>query len=248
MPTPARTDPTSADTRGDRTRRAILAAARSHFAAHGFDDTTMAGVAKDAGVSGPTVAFHFGSKVGLLAAVIGDYYDELLVRIDAVIDAPSSPADRLRAFARFWMGGQEDAFELFAVFSAKAGWKSGDSEIVVAMRENNRRVTRVLERLVDDLKADGTLRADVSTRLLRDAFFGTCEHIWRGRLHTSRPWNPDRAADDLLDLLFRGAAPAPAAPAPVPATVPEATPLAELDRKLDVLLARTDPAPAKGAP
>lgn len=240
MNQPVRTDPSPADTRGDRTRRAIVAAARERFATHGYEESTLADVASDAGVSGPTVAFHFGSKTGLLAAVIGDYYDALLVRIDEVIDAPTSPADRLAAFARFWVGAHEDSFPLLGIFAAHGGWRAADSEIGRTLAANNRRVTRVLERLIDDLKADGTLRGDVSTRLLRDAFFGTCEHIWRGRLRTSRPWDPDRAADDLLDLLFRGAA--------VPAPQRDATPLSEIERKLDLLLARTDPDPDQGAP
>jgi AcrR family transcriptional regulator len=245
MNQPVRTDPSPADTRGDRTRRAIVAAARERFTTHGYAESTLADVARDAGVSSPTVAFHFGSKTGLLAAVIADYYDGLLAQIDEVIDAPSSPADRLTAFAHFWIGAHEDSFPLFGVFAAHGGWRAADSEIGRTLAENNRRVTRVLERLIDDLKADGTLRDDVGTRLLRDAFFGTCEHLWRGRLVSSRPWNPDRAADELLDLLFHGAVPAPAA---VPASVPEATPLAELDRKLDLLLARTDLDPIQGAP
>lgn len=50
------------------TRRAILDAARSAFAAHGYDQTTIRGVAAVAGVDASMVMRYFGSKAGLFAA------------------------------------------------------------------------------------------------------------------------------------------------------------------------------------
>lgn len=224
-------------TRGDRTRRAILDAARRRLMERGFEDTTLGDVAAAAGVSGPTVAFHFGSKIGLLAAVVDDYYDDLLARVEPVIDAPSSPIDRLAAFARFWLQAIDGDFALFGVFLGHGGFRDVASESGLAMRRNNARVTRLLERLVDDLKSDGALRADVPTRLVRDAFFGTAEHVLRGRLHTDRPLDHRRAAGQILDLVLHGAA------AQRPAEEGHVDRLAAIDRKLDQLLAqsRADP-------
>lgn len=232
-------DASTAETRGARTRRAIVVAATRRFARDGFEETTLVDVAADAGVSGPTVAFHFGSKSGLLVAVINAHYEGLMAQIDEVINAPSSPAERLVAFARYWVRPWDN--DLYGVFVAYGGWRLTDSESGVALRENNRRLTRVFERLVDDLKADGTLRADVPTHLVRDAFFGTVEHVQRGHLHARRPFDSDRVADQILDLILRGARPAPAV-----AVTDERPALATIDRKLDLLLARlpTDP----GAP
>jgi len=193
-----------AGTKGDRTRRAIIAAARNHLACKGFDETTLADVAAEAGVSGPSVAFHFGSKSGLLTAVVTDYYDDLIARMETVVAKPHSPFERLVALARFWLREHDGNFDLYSVFAAHGGWRTTDSDSGKALRENSRRVARVFERLVDDLKADGTISADVTTRLLRDGFFGTAEHVLRGQLHSSRPLNADRAADEILDLLLRG--------------------------------------------
>jgi AcrR family transcriptional regulator len=227
-------------TRGDRTRHAILAAARARFAADGFEETTLAGVAADAGVAGPTVAFHFGSKMGLLRAVVDDYYEDLVRRGEAVIDGPTSPMGRLVAFARFWLRAIDGDFDLFGVFFGHGGFRDIDSETGDALRRNNARVTRLFERLVDDLKADGTLREDVSTRLVRDGFFGTAEHVLRGRLHGRRRLDHRRAADDILELVLRGAA-----AAPPHATAPDR--LAAIETRLDTLLSRAAPAPVSGA-
>ena len=192
--------------RGDRTRQAVLAAARERFARDGFEETTLGGVAADAGVAGPTVAFHFGSKQGLLTAVIADYYEDLVGRARAVVDEPSSPRARLEAFARFWLQAIDGDFALFAVFVAHGGLRDVDSPSGAALHEGNAQVTRVFERLVDDLKADGTLRSEVPTRLVRDAFFGTAEHVLRGQLRSTRRLDHRRAADQVLDLVLHGSA------------------------------------------
>ena len=54
--------------RSAATRRAILEAARSAFAAHGYDQTTIRSVAATAGVDPSMVMRYFGSKAGLFTA------------------------------------------------------------------------------------------------------------------------------------------------------------------------------------
>ncbi len=61
--------PGSGGPRSASTRRAILDAARSAFAAHGYEQTTIRAVAATAGVDASMVMRYFGSKAGLFAAV-----------------------------------------------------------------------------------------------------------------------------------------------------------------------------------
>lgn len=53
-------------------RDEIIAAARTLFAQQGIDATTMADIAAVAGISPPTVFNYFGSKDGILIALIGE--------------------------------------------------------------------------------------------------------------------------------------------------------------------------------
>jgi AcrR family transcriptional regulator len=77
--TPARSDDTPTPRprrrRGPRgavadTRGAVLAAARTRFAEHGYDGTKLRDVAADADVDVALVSYHFGSKDGLFAAAM----------------------------------------------------------------------------------------------------------------------------------------------------------------------------------
>ncbi|MEU9737035.1 TetR family transcriptional regulator [Streptomyces sp. NPDC048002] len=56
--------------RSDQTRAAILAAARQHFATHGFEGTTIRAVAADAGIDHSMVMRYYGSKARLLDAAL----------------------------------------------------------------------------------------------------------------------------------------------------------------------------------
>lgn len=190
-------------TRGDRTREAILVAAREHVAEHGFERATLGRIAADAGVTQGTVVFHFGSKAGLLAALLGDHYDRLLADLDEVLDPAAPPAERLATFARWWLARNAEDFPLLSVF-ARHGRRTEPDEIVAAFGEANRRVTRRFEALVEDLKHAGVVAPEVPTRIVRDAFFGTTEHLVIGRVLTGRPEDLDGAAADVVALLLRG--------------------------------------------
>lgn len=213
--------------RGDRTRAAILAAAARHLADHGLEGTRGSAVAADAGVSEATVWFHFGTKTGLLVAVMDDYYDRLLADIDDALAEATTPRGRLDAVVRFWLRRMTNDLPLVGEFQ-RHGRSGHDPTAVDAFTACNRRVVRRFERLVEDLVATGDVRDDVPTWLVRDLVFGAAEHLLVGRAVTGRVGDPEASADQLLDVVLHGVAPRVAAR--------EGPSLATIDAKLDRLL------------
>ena len=63
-------------------KRSIVAAARKLFMEAGYEGTTIDGIAEEAGLSGVTVHNYYGTKSGVLMAVVADSDRELLGRID----------------------------------------------------------------------------------------------------------------------------------------------------------------------
>lgn len=61
--------------RGRQRRDAILEAAADLFAVNGYRGTGLAAVADRVGVTQPTILHHFGSKRGLLTAVVSSLHD-----------------------------------------------------------------------------------------------------------------------------------------------------------------------------
>jgi len=66
------------------TKAAILAAARTRFAAEGYRSASLRAVARDAGVDAALVVRYFGSKPGLFAAAT-----DIDLRIPDLTDAPA---------------------------------------------------------------------------------------------------------------------------------------------------------------
>ena len=78
-------------------RARILDAARRHFLESGFEAATIEALAESAGVSAVTVYNYYGTKRGLLLALVGQSDDMLIGKIDSFIANP--PDDPLEALS-----------------------------------------------------------------------------------------------------------------------------------------------------
>ena len=79
------------------TRARILDAAAPVFAEHGFAGASTRTLAAAAGVNIATLAYHFGDKEGLYAAVVDRIYEQLLAVDLELTRLPPGRADRVRA-------------------------------------------------------------------------------------------------------------------------------------------------------
>ena len=101
--------------RSDRTKAAILTAARERFAAHGYERTTIRGVASDAGIDPSMVMRYFGNKVQLFDAALA--IDLRLPDLSAV-GAEDLPRILVRHFLSRWEGDPADDALLVLLRSA----------------------------------------------------------------------------------------------------------------------------------
>ena len=79
----------------DERRRQLLARATELFATHGYDELSMAKLAREAGISKPLLYHYFPSKRDLFEAVLGQAAEEHLRRITT--DDALPPAAQLTA-------------------------------------------------------------------------------------------------------------------------------------------------------
>jgi AcrR family transcriptional regulator len=85
------------------TRAAILAAARSSFAAHGYAATTVRSVAAAAGVDAALVHHYFGTKDDLFVAALELPVDPRAALAGAAAEGPDGAGERmLRVFLSVW--------------------------------------------------------------------------------------------------------------------------------------------------
>ncbi|MFJ3925445.1 TetR family transcriptional regulator [Streptomyces sp. NPDC090022] len=99
----------------EQTKATILRAARDHFAAHGYERTTIRGVASDAGIDPSMVMRYFGSKDKLFDAALA--VDLRLPDLSAVA-ADRLPEALVRHFVDRWEGDPADDALLVLLRSA----------------------------------------------------------------------------------------------------------------------------------
>jgi AcrR family transcriptional regulator len=95
----------TAERKSERTRRAILDAARTHFAARGFDGANLRAIGAEASIDPSMVVRYFGSKEGLFAAAVD--VDLLLPELADVASAEHGLV-LTRHFVRRWEGDLSD--------------------------------------------------------------------------------------------------------------------------------------------
>jgi AcrR family transcriptional regulator len=98
---PASRVPGSGGPRSERTRRAILGAARAMFAARGYEGTTIRAVAARADVDASMVMRYFQSKAGLFTAAV-----TLDLRVPDLRSVPASGRGEL--LVRYFISRWED--------------------------------------------------------------------------------------------------------------------------------------------
>ena len=138
-------------TTGD-TRAAILAAARSQFAARGFSGASLRSIAREAGVDASLISHYFGDKSQLLVATMELPVNPVEKIAGVVAGGPDGMAERLlRTFLTAWDPHRE-------VFSTlvRTTLGGGDTEAPMLQLARSVLVASLLEVLVGD---DRDLRA-----------------------------------------------------------------------------------------
>ena len=182
------------------TERRITDAAYRLFLDQGYGQTTLAAVAREAGVSAQTIYNVFGTKPALLKKV----HDLVLVGDDEPIPlaerpevqamhAEKDPARLLRGYAALGRTINERVAPLFLL--ALAGAVGGDAELAAHVETVQAEHLIGAGMVADRVAGLGALRADVTVDGARDRIWTlTSPSVWR-LLTDQRGWSGDEYAE-----------------------------------------------------
>ncbi|WP_353941511.1 TetR family transcriptional regulator [Streptomyces sp. HUAS MG91] len=195
-------------------RRAVLAAARRLFAAHGYQGVGIRAIAAESGVTPGLVMAYFGSKDGLFRAVVGEGTG---VTAHVLDEAGNDPAGLPQALAHSYLERWDrlSAQDPLAALIRSALNHPPSAEQLAGMLE--RLVTGPLTGVLGD---SSEARARIG--LIRSILFGV---IMERYLFAHEPARsvPTAELEPLLAAVLTaavGGAEAPAAPVPAPAAAP----------------------------
>jgi TetR/AcrR family transcriptional regulator, regulator of cefoperazone and chloramphenicol sensitivity len=173
----------------EETRSKVVEAARRLFAHNGFAATTIADVAREAGVSQQTIYGGFGGKQGLVVALID--------LIDRDSDVPASlgrllasddPDEILDLAARIPRSVVERSGDLIV---ALAGAAPTDEAAAAAIAEGRKRHDAALAHAVSRLHGMGALREGVDADEAAAAFATLTSDSTFARLTERHGWDLD---------------------------------------------------------
>jgi AcrR family transcriptional regulator len=141
--------------KGARQAEAILDAAVACLGRDGYSATTLQRVADEAGVQKRMVVYYFGSREGLVEAVVRRIEAQLLTRLEDTVDGLDEPAELMRAgFGHLWGELTRDHVLATAYFGlvAESVTDPALAEWLAGLREQFRDVFR---RSVAEVEAAG---------------------------------------------------------------------------------------------
>ncbi|GGN92042.1 TetR/AcrR family transcriptional regulator [Nocardia rhizosphaerihabitans] len=166
----------------------IAQAARRLFVAKGWAATTVREVAREAGVSVPTVYSAYGNKTGLVQAIVdaADLSADAPRMLAELEDAAGDPPRQLAAMAGYDRRLFERAADVIALVREAA---RTEPDLATTYTDARRRAddTRIQ---VFTSWPEGTLREDLTTSV--DIYAALCTIDVFTTLTTERGWSPDR--------------------------------------------------------
>lgn len=189
-------------TRSDRAAQ-LVEIAEALIAERGVAATSMEDVAEAAGVTKPIVYDHFGSKDGLLCALIARAGDELHRRTATAVEGMTDPYQALRRGVQAYFATMDRRDGVWwALLDATAAVSPATLEAVDVAR--NRQAAWIADLIATQLPSTGRKARDRERAVIHaHVVVGACE-----RLATLRARQPglsvQAVTDHLLDVLWHG--------------------------------------------
>jgi len=186
-----------------RTRAKVLEAARTLFAARGYEPATIRDIAKGAGMSTGAVFANFQDKAELFEAVLAEDLARLTEALRAA-DKDAPIRERLISILSAGYHGSLDQLPLVQAVVARSWFQpiSADQRARQAVKP----LAAVVEEALQAAVAKGELRQDSDLKLIAELAWTAYVSNYRRAAYDN--WDEARLADHLgrqLDLILAGA-------------------------------------------
>jgi AcrR family transcriptional regulator len=178
----------------------ILAAAKRLFASQGYEATSTMAIARLAGTSESQMMKHFGSKEGLLEAILDEGWKSMsnaLVQIGSL----SPGAKKLMAMLEVvldTLGDDPDLKELFLL----EGRRVRREGRMVVLSPGYLKFVGMVDEVLHQMKVAGSLKPDLNPEAVRSAIMGITEGMMRDQVLSHRREFPANYVDDDFRRIF----------------------------------------------
>jgi AcrR family transcriptional regulator len=180
---------------------AVLDIATAAFNEFGYEATSMGTLAERLGTSKSAIYYHVTGKEDLLRLAL----DRALGELEQVLSQEGAIVGPADARLRFVLRGAVRVLVDDLPYVTLLLRLRGNSEVERSALARRREFDHAVAELVDEARAEGTLRADVDARTITRLLFGMINSIveW---YKPDGALTPDQLADDVITVAFDGLA------------------------------------------
>jgi TetR/AcrR family transcriptional regulator, fatty acid metabolism regulator protein len=186
---------------GDK-REAILRAATGVFAHHGYFNSKVADIAREAGVADGTVYLYFKSKEDILHSIFDRSVEEALDAAKNQVKGVSDPREKLRRIALLHLerlGADRDLAVVFQV-ELRGSTKFMEQFSAAGFAE----YLALIRATFEEGQRAGLFRADLNAKVVSKILFGALDEMATNWILSKRRYKLAPMADQVLDIFLNG--------------------------------------------
>ena len=180
----------------------ILEAAVSVFARQGFHQSTVAQIAKEAGVADGTIYLYFKNKNDILVQFWSYRTKQVFEHFRSEVKKADKSADKLRNLIRRHLTEFQQDRDMAILY--QVGTHQIDRLIEDQIREMSQMYQDLISEIVEVGQQEGSIRRDLYVGLVKRFILGAVDEVINTWLHSDKDYDLVSMADPLVDLFIRG--------------------------------------------
>ncbi len=180
----------------------ILEAAVKVFARQGFYQSTVAQIAREAGVADGTIYLYFKNKDDILVQFFSYRTKQVFERFRAEVNKSDNSLDKLRNLIRRHLTEFQRDRDMAVVYQVEMHQNSRLAEDQI--REMSQMYQDLVLDIVETGQQEGRIRKDLYVGLVKRFILGGVDEVINTWLHSDKNYDLVSMADPLVDLFVRG--------------------------------------------
>jgi TetR/AcrR family fatty acid metabolism transcriptional regulator len=180
----------------------ILEAAVKVFARQGFHQSTVAQIAKEAGVADGTIYLYFKNKDDILVQFFRFRTKQVFASFREAVDGAETSTDKLRKLVRRHLAEFQRDRDGAVVYQVETHQNSRLAEAQI--REMSKMYRDLISEIIEQGQQEGAIRKDLYLGLVKRFIIGAVDEVINTWLHAEEDYDLVSMADPLVELFIKG--------------------------------------------
>lgn len=182
----------------------ILDAAIKVFAKNGFYQSTVAQIAREAGVADGTIYLYFENKEDILYQFFANKTKQIFDQFQKVVEEGATAESKLRNLTKTHLGEFQGNIDMAIVFQAETRQVRQSEAIRTHVLDIARKYREVIGMIIEGGQSEGSMRKDLYLGLVKTYITGAIDEVINSWVLADGKYDLVSMADPLVDLYIKG--------------------------------------------